>query len=42
MKRINESGGSKYSININKEKPRKEDPILPVVCYCLVVIIYVT
>ncbi|GES75448.1 drebrin-like protein isoform X1 [Rhizophagus clarus] len=30
MKRINESGGSKYSININKEKSRKEDPILPV------------
>ncbi|CAB4422908.1 unnamed protein product [Rhizophagus irregularis] len=30
MKRINESGGSKYSINTNKEKSRKEDPILPV------------
>ncbi|RIA92835.1 hypothetical protein C1645_763904 [Glomus cerebriforme] len=30
MKRINESGGSKYSINVDKEKPRKEDPILPV------------
>ncbi|CAI2162531.1 20553_t:CDS:10 [Funneliformis geosporum] len=30
MKRISESGGSKYSININKERARKEEPILPV------------
>ncbi|CAG8488273.1 1876_t:CDS:10 [Funneliformis caledonium] len=30
MKRISESGGSKYSINVNKERARKEEPILPV------------
>nr|CAG8527517.1 407_t:CDS:10 [Entrophospora candida]CAG8539087.1 1518_t:CDS:10 [Entrophospora candida] len=30
MKRINESGGSKYSINIDKRPPKKGEPILPV------------
>ncbi|CAG8453092.1 14156_t:CDS:10 [Funneliformis mosseae] len=30
MKRISESGGSKYSINVNKERAMKEEPILPV------------